>query len=60
MEAEGGKRKEELHGGCWRKEEWAPWRLRESGDLMEPEDREWIKWKKVDIEPRLETGDARR
>ena len=63
MEAEGGKRKEELHGGCWRKEEEAPWRLkwrREGGDLIEDEDRERIKWKKVDIEPRLETGKARR
>jgi hypothetical protein len=28
--------------------------------LIEAEDRERIKWKKVDIEPRLETGEARR
>ncbi len=35
------------------------WR-REGGDLIEAEEREWLKWKKVDIEPRLETGDARR
>ncbi len=57
MEAEGGKRKEELHGGCWRKEDEAPWMLnwrREGGDSMEPEDREWLKWKKVNIEPWLE------
>ncbi len=36
------------------KEEEAPWRLRESGDSMQPGDREWLKWKKVNIEPRLE------
>ncbi len=29
------------------------WR-REGGDLIEAEDRERMKWKKVDIEPRLE------
>ncbi len=41
----------------------APWRLkwrREGGDSIEAEHRKRMKWKKVDIEPRLETGESRR
>jgi hypothetical protein len=53
----GGRRRERggsmaVKGG--EKDEEAPWRLRESGDSMEPEDREWLKWKRINIEPRLE------
>ncbi len=57
------KGRQRLKGGCWRKEEGAPWMLnwrRKGGDFIEAEDRERIKWKKVDIEPRLETGEASR